>query len=386
MKAEYAPARPPDEKTSSIDRVVEILSERIHLGTYAIGDTLPTERILSDELQVHRRVIRSAIDRLIADGLIVRRPNCRPVVGKARKSPPSAASETPGRISSSRLIALIAWQGGGPHESTGASQHRIFWGMNQALQGTGYHAVFLDIGPPVSDTARHEADQLKYIVEKGFGGAVFYPYDYNSNRALLAAVSRKVPIVMIDRMIEGVDLDFVGVQNYNAMVDVVTFLINKGHRRIAYLTCWEPIRSVQDRIRAYIDTIKRAGDLNIVETILTVPPYTRDGVWGVVDALFRRPPAQRPTAAACFSDFPAVDLAERLKRLGLRVPQDVAITGFDNVVRTLPDGTGLTTIAQPFEQIGRVAVDLLLRRIKKPSAPTTSIELPGKLIVRSSSP
>ena len=75
----------------------------------------------------------------------------------------------------------------------------------------------------------------------------------------------------------------------------------------------------------------------------------------------------------------------RLQKLGLTVPGDVALAGFDDIIPTLPNGVGLTTIAQPFEEIGKMAVSLLLRRMKEPSAPIATIELPARLVVRESS-
>ena len=74
-----------------------------------------------------------------------------------------------------------------------------------------------------------------------------------------------------------------------------------------------------------------------------------------------------------------------LEKLGLSVPGDVALAGLDDIIPVLPNGVGLTTIAQPYEEIGKTAVDLLLRRMKDPSAPVAAIELPVSLVVRESS-
>lgn len=105
----------------------------------------------------------------------------------------------------------------------------------------------------------------------------------------------------------------------------------------------------------------------------------------MTDAVFRLPAAERPAAAAVFNDYAAVDLMYRLRDFGLAVPGDVAIAGFANIIPALPSGVGLTTIAQPYEEIGRAAVDLLLRRRKTPSAPVATVELPARSVVRESS-
>lgn len=385
------------------ERVAGILSDRIRSGLYGAGDPLPTERTLAAELEVHRRSVRTAIDHLVRDGLVSRRPNCRPTVGP----PPPVASEEPARrttertteravrrltprISTSNLIALLMWHGGGPLEHAGTSQQRIFWGMNQSLTKLGYHAVFLDLGERIGseeENATREAAHLRYIRDQGFGGALFYPYAYRHNSDLVREVSRSVPLVLLDRKIPGVDVDFVGVENRGALSEVTRHLIAQGHRRIAHVTRSEPIQSVQDRVQGYLDAMRSVNGPDTAEMILHVPPMGNNDhrSWNVVDAVFRLPKGQCPTAAACFTDYMAVSLAQRLEYLGLSTPGDVALTGFDNIVTALPNGTGLTTAAQPYEEIGIQAVGLLMRRIKDRHAPPKSVELPVRLIVRASS-
>ena len=380
------------------ERVAAILSDRIRSGVYHTGDLLPAERALAADLQVHRRSVRTAIDQLVQEGLLSRRPNCRPTVGPpsptprkaaTRRAPEGTARRTLSRISTSNLVALLMWHGGGPLEHAGTSQQRIFWGMNQSLTKLGYHAVFLDLGEQIGseeENAVREAVHLRYIQDQGFGGAIFYPYAYRSNSALVQEVSRTVPLVLLDRKIPGCDADFVGLQNHSAMFKAAQHLIAQGHRRIAYLTHSEPIQSVQDRVQGYLDAMRSVGLPDIQEMILNIPPYGDDPrAWTVVDAVFRLPEPQRPTAAVCLNDYLAVSLAERLEYLGLSIPQDAAVTGFDNIVPTLPSGIGLTTVAQPYEEIGLAAVELLMRRIKDRRLPAQSVELPAQLMVRASS-
>ncbi len=381
------------------ERVAGILAERIRSGLYSTGHLLPTERVLAADLGVHRRSVRTAIDHLVRDGLVSHRPNCRPTVDwspletpKNTEKPDNTQGDDrrnkPSRISASNLIALIMWHGGGPLEHAGTSQQRIFWGMNQSLMKAGCHAVFLDLVDvlrPENGIAAQEAEHLRYIRDQGFGGALFYPYAYRHNRELVEEVSRSVPLVLLDRKIPGADVDFVGIENRGALFEVTRHLTAQGHRRIAYVTRHEPIQSVQDRIQGYLDAMRGGDAPDLTEMILTIPPYHDDRAWAVVDAVFRLPEGQRPTAAACFTDYVAVSLAERLGHLGLSIPQDVALTGFDGIVPALPNGLGLTTVAQPYEEIGITAVDLLMRRMKDPLLPPKSVELPARLVVSASS-
>jgi len=141
---------------------------------------------------------------------------------------------------------------------------------------------------------------------------------------------------------------------------------------------------VQERILAFVDTMQSIDLPGMAETILDVPPYQDDRAWAVVDAVFRQEPDLRPTAVACTNDHLALSVASRLQHLGLSIPKDVAVAGFDNIIPTLHNGVGLTTVAQPYEGIGIAAVDLLMRRIEDRSVPTRSMQLPAQLVVRSS--
>ncbi len=375
-------------RQSASARVAATLAERIRSGVYRRGAPLPTERVLAADLGVHRRSVRGAIEQLVEEGLLSHRPNCRPTVEGPRRIATAAASLSGSpRISTSNLIALIMWHGGGPLEHAGTSQQRIFWGMNEALTKAGCHAVFLDIGDvlrPEAEIAAQEAEHLRYIRDQGFGGAVFYPYAYRHNRALVEEVSRSVPLVLLDRKISGVEIDFVGTENHDSLARITEHLAALGHRRIAYLTGYEPIQPVQDRVMGYLDAIRGINDPEQREMILTMFSQRDDPAWTVVDAIFRLPEGQRPTAAACYTDYLAVDLAERLETLGLSVPEDVALTGFDGIVPTLPNGLGLTTAAQPYEEMGMAAATLLLRRRANFTGPPESVEIPAPLMVRAS--
>jgi LacI family transcriptional regulator len=374
--------------TRSSFAVANVLRERIHSGHYQTGEWLPTERVLTEDLRVHRRVVRTAIDQLVQEGLISRRPHCRPVIAEPARSlvrtPSGTAVVSP--LSPSRLVALVMWHGGSL-EQGGTAQQRIFWGINQALGQAGYHAVFLDLGEEIgSDTenAAREAAHLRYALDQGLGGVIFYAYAYQHNRELIQQVSRRIPLCLIDRALPGVEADFVGINNYQGMFDATTHLIQQGHRRIAYITKGEPINPVQDRLQGYLRALHTAFGGDADEMVLTAPSYT-DRAWSVFDTLFRLPEAERPTAVLAFNDYEAVRAAERLQRLNLRVPQDVALAGFDSIVKTLPNGIGLTSVAQPFEELGRTAANTFLRRIESPSILPAYIELPAQLILRESS-
>lgn len=362
--------------------VAEVLREQILSGHYNAGDWLPAERALAKDFGVDRRTVHLAIDRLVETGLIIRHPHCRPIVASSgERNKDEEKSQMPS--AKSNFVALVMWRGSGELERTQTAQQRIFWGMNQALAEAGRHGVFIELGElgTYEDNAAQEAKRLRYILQEGFGGAVFYPFAYLSNEALIEQIQQSVPFVTIDRP-SVAKTDFVGIENYQAMYDTVQHLVAQGHRRIAYVTKNEPILSVRERLRGYLAAMYHAG---LEDMVLAIPEHPVEERWPVIEAIFQLPEAKRPTAAAVFNDYSAVHLTERLERLGLSVPEDVAVSGFDDIVPTLPGGIGLTTVAQPYEDIGRKAVELILARLADPAAPKISVSLRAPLIVRGSS-
>ncbi len=374
--------------------VADVLRARIRAGSYRAGDWLPTERTLAQDLEVDRRIVRLAITQLVESGLVIREPRCRPVVAsgsaeaknaevknaEAKKAESREARPAP---AATTFIALLMWHGGGQFERTQTAQQRIYWGLNQALAKAGHHAVFVDVGEVRSEeNAVREAEKLRSILAQGFGGVVFYPYAYDSNAALIEQIQQQIPVVAIDRRTAFAATNFVGVDNRQAMSEMIKHLIAQGHRRIAYLTQNEMIAAVQDRIQGYMDAVREAG---LDEMILSIPSHSYEQPWTAVDAVFQLPAGQRPTAAAAYNDYSAIQFAERLQTFGLSVPGDVSVTGFDDIVPTLPNGVGLTSMAQPYEQIGSQAAALILRSLKSLDTAPLSVSLPALLTVRDSS-
>jgi len=369
------------------NKIAGLLEDRIRSGHYHDGDRLPSERELEEDLGVDRRTIRAAIAKLQVDGLLDRKPNCRPVVC-APSHPAVDQNDTSGTASlpATRLVALVMWHGGAV-DYAGTAQQRVFWGMNEGLRGSGYHGVFLDVGQSSSgeyqQNAEREAAHLNYALKYGFGGVVFYSQAYNSNQELVQDLSLKMPLVLLDRLIPGVTADFVGSENRQSMADATWHLIRLGHRRIAFVTSGEYINTVQERLEGYLQALGEAFAGDAYELILN-PPIINSSSWPMLESICKLPASERPTAIICVNNIEAVRVANHMSAHGISVPEDVSLIGFDNVDRTLPNGVSLTTIAQPFEEIGKAAASLILARSVDRSAKYKHLELPTKLITRES--
>jgi Transcriptional regulators len=374
----------PNASTPPTD-LLSSLRQRILSGQYPAGSWLPTERELAAEFGLPRRAVRRAIARLAEEGMVRCQPRFRPVVESVRTAP-----HVPG-VAASRLVALVMWHGD-PEERGATAQQRIFWGMNRRLARDGFHGVFLDLGDSVrseEENAEREAAHLNYAREQGFAGVVFYPYAYRRNRELIRETARALPLVLIDRMVPGVQADYVGVDNQGAVREAVRHLIDRGHRRILFATTAEAVNTVQDRWEGYRSAMAEAPGGPLPESVFTLPTDPPLSATPPVFAtLFGLGPERRPTAVVCVNDFVALDIYRHLRDLNLRVPDDVALCGFDDVIPELPGGVGLTTLAQPFEEIGSAAAEVFLSRHAAGGADLSApvhVELPARLVRRDSS-
>lgn len=379
----------PDALAPAAHRVAAALRSRIQSGVYAINQWLPTQRELAQEFRVHRRAVNAAIEALSREGLLYCRSGCRPIVvphvKNGARRPVTHRAEEPvdasalSRPEPSHLVALLMWHGGNTEFLN--AQHRIFRGMNDILAEAGCHGVFLNLGEDLGteqENATREAARLQYALDRGFAGVIFYAYASRSNRRLIQEVAAHMPLVLVDRLVPGIPADFVGIDNYQAMRDLTEKLIDLGHRRIGYITRLDTVNTIGDRLEGYRHAMADAG---LVENVLTMPPFTD---WALVDQQMAQPADRRPTALMCVHDYDAAKVAKHLDTLALDVPGDVSLTGFDDLLKDLPNGVGLTSVSQPFEEIGRAAARIVLARREGASHTAEHVELLTELVIRES--
>jgi DNA-binding LacI/PurR family transcriptional regulator len=163
-------------------------------------------------------------------------------------------------------------------------------------------------------------------------------------------------------------------------------LIALGHRKIAYLGNSNSGRTTQDRLAGFRQEMETAGLPISEDYVYEIPGSEPEKSVSAVDYFFSL--HERPTAIVCFNDMIAIGMLKGLNERGVRVPQEISITGFDNIVFSNYTNPPLTTIDQPKRFIGQKAAELilsLLNTTSKISVPEQKIQmLKGKLLVRAS--
>jgi LacI family transcriptional regulator len=224
-----------------------------------------------------------------------------------------------------------------------------------------------------------EAFLRRIVRDHDIEGVLLWYLGGSRNRPALQAVrAAGVPMVFLDRLPPpGFEADFVGVDNVGAAEAVVHHLLSQGHRRIAHVTNYDNASTVQERMEGYHRALSRAGIVPRPEWIVRGSGTT------AVETLLSQP--EPPTAVFAVNDVTGLGIVEALRARGLRVPEDVAVAGFDGVERWLPGTPFLTTADQPFERLGATAAELLLRRITEgPDLPYRHVLLDAPLAMHRS--
>jgi LacI family transcriptional regulator len=199
---------------------------------------------------------------------------------------------------------------------------------------------------------------------------------------LEAATARGYPIVVVDPRIP-VPRGVVSItaSHFGGARSVTRHLVELGHRRVAVITGPPHWLARDDRVAGHLTALSEAGVLGDPDLMRHGEPKAETGIIAAHDLLGR---VRRPTAIVCFNDKVAVGVLEAAAARGLRVPADLSVTGFDDIDVSRATTPQLTTVRQPLQEMGRVAVAMLIRQLEGHAHEALSIELAAELIVRGS--
>jgi LacI family transcriptional regulator len=246
----------------------------------------------------------------------------------------------------SRTLAYVVLDGSNPFFTDVAR------GVERAADAAGL-AVYLCNS---AEDSRREAFYLDLLEQQRVEGVLLTPVDADSPH-VEALAARGTPVVLVDRS-AGPGLCSVTVDDVLGGDLAVTHLLETGHRRIALVGGPRAIGQVADRITGAEQAIARVpgAELIVLETAaLNVAEGRRAG-----ERIAGLPAVRRPTAAFCANDLLALGLLQQMVHLGLEVPDDLAIVGYDDIDFAEAAAVPLTSVSQPRHLLGRTAAELLL--------------------------
>lgn len=225
-----------------------------------------------------------------------------------------------------------------------------------------------------------EAEYLQVLVDKGVDGIIWAP-DREDNYALARRLEKEVPLLQLYYRLPGLTSSYVIVDHTKGGYLATKHLLNLGHRRVGHLSAPDHAHGLL-RLQGYRDALAEAG-LQPDDSLVAEAGYEWEGGYAAALKLLQLPEDERPTALFASCDLSAWGAISAARNLGLQVPQDLAVVGFDDLKIAAFSPLALTTVAQPRYEIGRVAMSKLHRRIEGERVKGEILDV--ELIVRTSS-
>lgn len=227
-------------------------------------------------------------------------------------------------------------------------------------------------------TAGGEAEAIEALLELRTDGIILAAPILPTGPILEAA--RTVPVVLVSRTITSASIDSVTSDDAAGAALAVDHLVERGHRSIAHIDGGNGA-GADGRREGYVASMRRHGLEQAAR--IAAGDYTEAGGARGVEELLAG--GERPTAIFAANDLAAVGALEALGRHGLRVPDDVALVGYDNTSLAALRHIDLTTIDQPRREMGRTATGLLLERLERRRTAVRRVVMAPALVVRGSS-
>lgn len=229
--------------------------------------------------------------------------------------------------------------------------------LDRTLREQGYHILISCYN------ANHglERDNLQYLISTGVDGLIYIPEDLSSEEYYELTANRNVPLVQLDRMIQGVTSDVVLVNNSDAVYSATSEMIRRGHRRIGLISGPKSVFSAKERQVGFLRALSDHGILFDDELFFSSEHVFATGYQGCENLLTL---PERPTAIVSTNYDITIGLITAIRDRGLRIPEDVDVFGFDCVDVCTMMKPPLPVVFQPEQLIGQTAAQYLIQRLE----------------------
>lgn len=254
----------------------------------------------------------------------------------------------------------------------------------RAVEDVAYASHYRIILCNSDEDVEKERLYLTHLLDENIAGVILSP-TREDNRLVgkqIAEIAGETPLVALDRRVSGTSLDTVLTNNFEAAYEVVTHLIQSGHRSIGAILGSANITTGRERKQGYVRALADHGIHFSPELLVQDVPKEPNGYKAARHLLMMPNP---PTALFTGNCQITTGALRAIAELNLKIPCDIAIAGFDEMQWNALVQPGITAVAQPIYEIGRVAATLLMERIENPALPVREVVINSHLIERKSS-
>lgn len=252
----------------------------------------------------------------------------------------------------------------------------IIRGIDMELETAHYNLMLYT-------THRRETKESGYIsslIQSGVDGVILI-LPRNPAKFLEKLRSLNFPYVLVDH--QGIDErgPAVGASNYQGAFDATEYLIQQGHSRIALITGSMDLGCSQERLKGYQAALQKNA-IPVESEWIIEGDFEQATGYEAGKKLMSL--SKRPTAIFASNDMMAFGVMDAVRDLGLKIPGDISVIGFDDIFQSSQTMPGLTTVHQPLEQMGREATRMLMEMMSEREIKSGKVDLPTHLVLRDS--
>jgi LacI family transcriptional regulator len=267
-----------------------------------------------------------------------------------------------------RLLALLV------SDITNPFYPQLAKSVEQEAKRDNYTVIICNTADKTAETRRY----LDLLLQQGLDG-VIHASVARDEKVVLSLIGDTRRVVFANRRPLNGSVSYVVSDNHGGAADLTRHLLSQGHRRIGFVAGPSYARNAAERLEGFLEVMGATTD---AAPFVAESDFSAEGGAAAVQKWMQASPS--PTAIIATNDSVALGAMESLTDLGLRVPDDVALAGFDGVRLAASRIFDLTTVDQHIEQMGRLAVRTLLRQLGDTARPPSQQVLPTQLLLRSS--
>ncbi|MFP4016470.1 MAG: LacI family DNA-binding transcriptional regulator [Halanaerobiales bacterium] len=252
---------------------------------------------------------------------------------------------------------------------------KVVEGIEDVGHRYGYNIMICN----TDSEAERERSYLDLLVNRLVDGVILMEPEIESDE--LTRIGNNYPVVQCCEYKEGADVPHISIDNIAAGYTAVNHLIKLGHKRIGMISGYNRLLSAMQREKGYKKALKEA-DIEYEEGLMKYGSYGFTGGFRATKELLQMD--NPPTAIFAISDITAIGAIKAIKESDLRIPEDIAVVGFDNTSIASMYDPQLTTISQPRYKLGKVSMEILMDLIKNGNVPSREIYMEHELIIRES--
>ena len=393
------------------EQIIVYLKEKINSGELLPGQQLPTEMELAEQFNVSRITSKRALEELSRNNLIYRIRGSGSFVASRPEKFESVELENLSQSSESnssycqgqqKIVSIVL-----PFKVSLGGLMDVIRGATDFLNVKGYYLT-------VHSTSKDHIQQkaiLRKLVSDGIAGIIYYPLSDGKNLEILNTLHlNNYPIVTIDKYIESIPMSYVVSDNFSGGYQVASHLISLGHRKIAFVSdvTIESATSARNRYFGYCKALKDNG-LNIDHDIIIIgynemekyqnpellnilknnypveeafqQQVFRNMIKDIVTVLLKH----GVTAIQALNDTVAVYFEKICLDMGIKIPEQVALAGFDNIGISEHMDIPITTVEQNFYEMGMRAAEIVVNKIEQGKKEYAQVIIPVKMLERQSS-